>query len=231
MERSARLYWYTSLSQFHEREIIYQWKGTSLPFPDTICPPLCTHTHTHPTSPHHVHPPTPRTPPRCRFFTFIVGRGNGCLRAPLCKCACVFEVGRMKASSSVWAQQQVGRCVGVCLYLSGKRTVRTRCVRVLVCVCVCARVDERLLVDLAFRWPPGCFAVWSACPRFCWGLERRSPSFPCCNTSVCTQANKHTWKINSLKQYREFSGLREKNRIIKFFPSCSSFNCLVCSLA
>lgn len=52
--------------------------------------------------------------------------------------------------------------MGVCLYLSGKRTVRTRCVRVLVCVCV--RADERLLVDLAFRWPPGCFAVWSACP-------------------------------------------------------------------
>lgn len=65
-------------------------------FPIRFVPP-----HTQPTSPHHVHPPTPRTPPRCRFFTFIVGRGNGCLRAPLCKCACVFEVGRMKASSSV----------------------------------------------------------------------------------------------------------------------------------
>lgn len=46
-----------------------------------------------------------------------------CVR--LCVSACVFEVGRMKASSSVQAQQQVGQCVGVCLYLSGKRTVRT----------------------------------------------------------------------------------------------------------
>jgi len=82
-----------------------------------------------------VPPPFPLTvsPPRCRLFTFIVGRGNGCLCAPLCKCDCMFEVGRMKASSSVWAQQQVGWCVGLCLYLSGKRTVRTCCVLVYVC--------------------------------------------------------------------------------------------------
>lgn len=44
MERSARLYWYTSLSLFHEREIIYRWKETSLLFPDTICPPFPTPT-------------------------------------------------------------------------------------------------------------------------------------------------------------------------------------------
>lgn len=53
-------------------------------FPDTICPPSPargTHPHT------------------AADFTFIAGRGNGCLCAPVCKCA--FEVGHMKASSSV----------------------------------------------------------------------------------------------------------------------------------
>lgn len=181
MERSARLYWYTSLSQFHEREIIYRWKETSLLFPDTICPPF-------PTLRAHTHP----TPPPTRLFTFIVGRGNGCLRAPVCKCACAFEVGRMKASSSVWAQQQVGRCVGVCLYLSAKRTARTWCVS--VCVYTCACVRALLLVDLAFRWPPGCVGVWSACPRSCWGSEPHNPAVPRCNASTHKQTHeKLTW--------------------------------------
>ena len=97
-ERSLQLYWYTSLAQFHEREIIYQWKETSLPFSDTIPPP---------------------TPLKTFLFYH---RKRKWMSANLC----VFEVGRMKASSSAWAQQQVGWGVGVCLYLSGKSTPRTR---------------------------------------------------------------------------------------------------------
>lgn len=148
-----------------------------------------------------------------------------CVSALVCLKLDAWKLPLLCELNSRWAGVWVCVCICRVKGLSGPG------VYVFLCVSACVRVDERLLVDLAFRWPPGCFAVWSACPRFCWGLERRSPSFPCCNTSVCTQANKHTWKINSLKQYREFSGLREKNRIIKLFPSCSSFNCLVCSLA
>lgn len=37
-ERSARSYWYTSLSQLHESQIIYQQKGTSPLFPAQFAP-------------------------------------------------------------------------------------------------------------------------------------------------------------------------------------------------
>lgn len=98
-ERSVQLYWYTSLAQFHEREIIYQWKETSLLFSD--------------------YNPTPHPTEDFLFYH----RKRKWMSANLC----VFEVGRMKASSSAWAQQQVGWGVGVCLYLSGKSTPRTQC--------------------------------------------------------------------------------------------------------
>lgn len=51
-------------------------------FPDTICPPF----------------PAPRTPAPLPTFHFYRWKRKW---MSVCKCACVFEVGRMKASSSV----------------------------------------------------------------------------------------------------------------------------------
>ncbi len=83
--------------------------------------------------PHTAHTP----PPRCRLFTFIVGRGNGCLcvSARVCLKLDAWKLPLLCELNSRWAGVWVCVCICRVKGLPGPSV----CIHIYVCVRVCAR--------------------------------------------------------------------------------------------